>query len=60
MTTSPPERPEAVSTLSVSRCWMSGRMMSRSTTISMVCFLFFSSLISSSSSYRFPSTRART
>ena len=50
MTTSPPERPEAVSTLSVSRCWMSGRMISRSTTISMVCFLFFSSLISSSSS----------
>ena len=32
----------AVSTLSVSRWRMSGRMMSRSTMISMVCFLFFS------------------
>ena len=45
--TSPPARPEAVSTLSVSRWRTSERTTSRSTTISMLCFLFFSSLISS-------------
>ena len=56
----PPVSPEAVSTLSVRRCWISGRIIRRSTMISMECFLFFSSLISSSSSYKFPSTRART
>ena len=48
--TSPPVRPEAVSTLSVIRCRTSGRTTRRSTTISMLCFLFFSSLISSVSS----------
>ena len=50
MMTMPPDRPEAVSTESVSRRLMSGRMTRRSTTISMVCFLFLSSLISSVSS----------
>ena len=47
MSTSPPERAEAVSTESVSRRAMSLRMTSRSTTTSMECFLFLSSLISS-------------
>ena len=32
----------------------------RSTTISIVCLMFFSSLISSDNSYKFPSTRTRT
>ena len=58
--TMPPARLEAVSTLSVSRWRMSGRTISRSTTISILCFLFLSSLISSVSSYSEPSTRART
>ncbi len=47
MITMPPDRLEAVSTLSVSRLATSSRMTSRSTTISMECFLFLSSLISS-------------
>ena len=58
--TMPPARLEAVSTLSVSRWRTSGRITRRSTTISMLCFLFFSSRISSVSSYRLPSTRTRT
>ena len=47
MTTSPPDRPEAISTESVRRRAMSSRMTRRSTTISMECFLFFSKRISS-------------
>ena len=46
-TTRPPARLAAISTLSVRRRVMSGRMTSRSTTTSISCFLFFSSLISS-------------
>ena len=60
MSTMPPDRLEAVSTESVSRRATSSRITSRSTTISMECFLFLSSLISSVSSYREPSTRQRT
>ena len=56
----PPDRLEAASTLSVSRRVMSSRMTRRSTTISMECFLFLSSLISSVRSYREPSARTRT
>ena len=58
--TMPPDRLEAVSTLSVSRRATSSRITSRSTTISMECLRFLSSLISSVRSYREPSARTRT
>ena len=49
-----------VSTESVSLRSISGRTTRRSTTISILCFLFLSSLISSDNSYILPSMIART
>ena len=57
--TSPPESDAAVSAESVRRWMMSGRTIRRSTTISMLCFWFLLSLISSVRSYMLPSTRTR-
>ena len=62
MITMPPVRPEAVSTR-VRQAAADVRLgsTSRSTTISMVCFLFFSSwMISSPGRRQVPSTRTRT
>ncbi|MNI22352.1 hypothetical protein D3C73_759060 [compost metagenome] len=56
----PPESFSAVSRESVSRVCTSSLITIRSTTTSMVCFLFFSSTISSVTSRSSPSTRTRT
>ncbi|MNI24817.1 hypothetical protein D3C73_784480 [compost metagenome] len=56
----PPDSFKAVSMESVSRVCTSSLMTIRSTTTSIVCFLFFSSSISSVTSRSSPSTRTRT
>ncbi len=57
---SPSARESTFSTESVSLLSMPGFTTSLSTTISILCLIFLSSLISSVSSYRLPSTRTRT
>ncbi len=56
----PSDRATACSMDSARRLPMPGRTTRRSTTISMVCRRFFSSLISSARSYILPSMRTRT
>ncbi len=58
--TSPSVRPITVSRESVSLFSIPSRTTSLSTTISMLCLMFLSSLISSDSSYILPSTRTLT
>ena len=54
-TITPPERADAVSTESARRFCIPSLTLSLSTTISITCFLFFSSFISSERSYISPS-----
>ena len=56
----PSARCSTFSTESVSLFSIPGLTTSRSTMISILCLIFLSSVISSDSSYRFPSTRTRT
>ena len=60
MTNSPSASSSAFSTESVRRFSIPSFTTSRSTTISILCLIFLSRLISSDSSYRFPSTITRT
>ena len=56
----PPESDEAVSILSVRRDFIPSFITRRSTIISILCFLFLSSFMSSESSYILPSILTRT
>ena len=58
--TFPPVRVDDISIASARRLRISSFITSLSTTISMLCFIFFSSLISSERSYKLPSIRTRT
>ena len=58
--TTPSPKPSAISSESANRLSIPSRMIKRSTTTSIVCFLFFSNLISSLISWISPSIRTLT